>query len=182
MQPAPGDLLDHRGRRREHARPAFWSHAEVSQSAASAAGSAPPIDEAEVAAAARRRQPGLGVARELLDHLRAGRSARRGSGTSNAPAARRSSRRAARGLVERLEVLDPERGRTLEQLALGHPGESTLRDSARRAPAPVSAASTRITSQIGSGRGSSADGIFQSTVPRFQSCSFQASCVMFTAP
>ena len=45
----------------------------------------------------------------------------------------------------------------------------------------MSAASASITSQIGSGRGSSADGILQSTVPRFQSCSFQASCVMFTA-
>ena len=41
-QPAADDLLGHGGGRRGDVQAAFWSHAEASQSAASAAGSEPP--------------------------------------------------------------------------------------------------------------------------------------------
>ena len=42
-QPRRGDLLDDGRGRRQDIRSAFWSHADVSQSAATAAGSAPPM-------------------------------------------------------------------------------------------------------------------------------------------
>ena len=43
LQPGPRDLLDRRRRRCRERETAFWSQAETSQSAASAAGSVPPI-------------------------------------------------------------------------------------------------------------------------------------------
>ena len=69
-QPAAGDLLDRGARPGVSARsPMFWSQADVSQSAPSAAGSVPADHHAEEASGRDRDQPRLARLRQQVDDL-----------------------------------------------------------------------------------------------------------------
>ena len=161
--------------------PAFWSHAETSQSAASAAGSVPPITKP------KNRPDPIAVRPGSPSRASPSITSRSGAPVSGRgpPSASRSSAIDAVGAI----------GRSADETNHSVPSSAARRRtscssiarvydaarSARRASA-VTAARARTTSQTGSIRGSSADGIAQSTHPRFTSCSFHASWARLTAP
>ena len=96
-----GDRLGgHHRRGRPRRRPAFWSHAETSQSAPSAAGSVPPMTNPKKRAAPDRGQPGL----------RRRRRGRRRPGTGSTPV-RRAGRRRKRARASRSYVAVAATGR-----------------------------------------------------------------------
>ena len=108
-------------------RPAFWSQADVSQSAASAAGTRAADHEAEVAPARDRDDARLGRGRELLDHVeRIDRRVRQRPAECLAQLVD-GRRRPDRPLVERLEEVGCDVGGSPEELALvAHPAESSF--------------------------------------------------------
>ena len=111
-------------------RPAFWSQVEVSQSAASAAGTDAADHEAEVAPAGGGHDTGLGVPRQLLDDLQ-----RVGALLGERTAERRPEL-VDRGLredaprIERVDEVGGELRGAQQQLTLVH--GASLRGSLRR--------------------------------------------------
>jgi hypothetical protein len=182
LHPAPRRLLDDRrcGCRKQEARVLVPGGDEPVGSERRR--QRPADHEAEVAPRAHRREAGLGVARKPLDDLELGsRLLGQRAAECLAELGDRRPRR-DRPLRGGLDPLGRKLGRPREHSTLVvHEIESMDGRSRLRASA-VRAVRASVTSQIGSGAGWRPDGIAQSTQPRLTSCSFQQSCVMFTAP
>ena len=173
-QPPAGDDLERRRRRRRLGETGVLVPRGDEPVARERRRQGTTCDEAEPSARADRHDARLRDRRELLDDHRGVRRMLGERAVEQREHLAVATLRPHGSRVERLEVVGRDRRRPRQQLPLRHAAESTRRDSPRRVSA-VSAASTRITSQIQEREGRIADGTCQSSVPRFTSCSFQAS-------